>query len=193
MTTIDNTELNDMREQLALLKEKLAKEEIVNDRLMRQTMQGTVRQIHQRVWTSSLIMLFVMLFIPKYGAHYGMSNYLMAFSELLLAASLIYTWLTHRGVKPDMMNGNLLEVSKRMRKLKGDYRKWHFVSYPMVVIFIVWFGWELVQANLTNDRNLTIGLFSGLIVGCIGGGIAGYIAEKKMLRSIDDIIAQIEN
>lgn len=193
MTTIDNNEFDNMREQLSLLKEKLAKEEIVNDRLMRQTMQGTVKQIHQRVWLSSIFLLFFMLFIPKYIGNYGMSTYLLAYSELILAVTLIHTWYTHRGVKPDMMNGNLLEVSKRMRKLKDDYRKWHFISYPMVAIFLAWFGWEFVKANMVNDRNLTIALFSGLIVGSICGGIAGHISQKKLIRSIDDIISQIES
>ena len=182
-----------MQEQLSLLKERLAKEEIVNDRLMRQTMQGTVKDIHRRVWLSSIFLLFFMLFIPKYFENYGMSTYLLVYSELILAVTLIHTWYTHRGVKPDMMNGNLLEVSRRMRKLKGNYRKWHFISYPMAAIFLAWFGWEFVQANLANDRNLTIGLFSGLIVGCFCGGIAGYITYKKLIRSIDDIISQIES
>ena len=61
MTTIDNNEFDNMREQLSLLKEKLAKEEIVNDHLMRQTMQGTVKHIQQRVWLSSIFLLFFAL------------------------------------------------------------------------------------------------------------------------------------
>ena len=58
------TELEDMRQQLSLLKEKLNRQEILNDQLVRQALEGKIRYIdsfsrRKRIW-----LITCMLFVP---------------------------------------------------------------------------------------------------------------------------------
>ena len=55
-------ELQEMREQLAALKEKLNKQEVVNDRLIRDVLNQKMKVINKNGWFSSIAGLFVITF-----------------------------------------------------------------------------------------------------------------------------------
>ena len=51
----ENMELEQLREQLSILKRKLEKETIVNDRLMRNAMKNKAKNITRNGWIISII------------------------------------------------------------------------------------------------------------------------------------------
>ena len=55
-------ELVEMREQMNLLKSKLDKQEIVNDRLLREVTSQRVRRLNRNVWQEGIACLFVITF-----------------------------------------------------------------------------------------------------------------------------------
>lgn len=186
------TELEELRSQMAVLKDKLSREEIVSERLLRQTMKGHVRFINSQVWVSGAACVAVILMMPGLSQEFGLSIWLVIFTAVMMLFSMGATIFYHRGVSPDMMNGNLLQVAKRMRKLKNDYKNWKYIGYPMAAIWFVWFSAEIVLTSAVN-RTMAMSLLSGLLVGGIAGVIIGLKMQKKTLSTIDEIISQIED
>lgn len=186
------TELEELRSQMAVLKDKLSREEIVSERLLRQTMKGHVRFINSQAWVSGAACVAVILMMPGLSHEFGLSIWLVIFTAVMMLFSMGATIFYHRGVSPDMMNGNLLQVAKRMRKLKNDYKNWKYIGYPMAAIWFVWFSAEIVLTSAVN-RTMAMSLLSGLLVGGIAGVIIGLKMQKKTLSTIDEIISQIED
>lgn len=192
METKENIELEEMRAQMALLKEKIDKEVIVNDNLMRQAMKHNVRFLNGQAWIGVVAALAVMLVMPEIAQAYCLSGWFLAYTELTMLVCMFFTWFYHRGVSTDMMNGNLIDVAKRMRKMKKDYCNWKYVGYPMMVIWLGWFVTE-VLVKMPGNRTMVMSLVTGLIVGTVVGGIIGTKMQKKTISSIDEIVNQIES
>ena len=55
-------ELQEMQAQMALLKQKLNNEEIINDRLLREVTRQRVRRLSRMVWIEGICALFVVTF-----------------------------------------------------------------------------------------------------------------------------------
>ncbi|MBQ2345636.1 MAG: hypothetical protein II390_08500, partial [Prevotella sp.] len=76
-TTFDNTQFDDMRQQLNILKKKLEHQEIVNERVIRNSMKKTVSSINRRYF----IIMAICLFMIPYGywAFVQLSGFSVAF------------------------------------------------------------------------------------------------------------------
>lgn len=186
------TELEELRSQMAVLKDKLSREEIVSERLLRQAMKGHVRFVNSQAWVSGAACVAVILMMPGLSQEFGLSIWLVIFTAVMMLFSMGATIFYHRGVSPDMMNGNLLQVAKRMRKLKNDYKNWKYIGYPMAAIWFVWFSAEIVLTSAVN-RTMAMSLLSGLLVGGIAGVVIGLKMQNKTISTIDEIISQIED
>lgn len=185
------SELEELRAQMTLLKDKLSREEIVSDKLLRQAMKGNVHAINSRVWVSAVCAVVVIFYFPFWGQLEGLSIWLVAYTILIMLMCLVFDFVYHKDVKPEMMNGNLLEVAMQMRKLKKAYVRWRYYAYPMV---IVWFGWLLVEILSTSSYSLhrAIIFALALTLGFAVGLILGLRSERKIVKNIDEIINQIE-
>lgn len=190
MDNISYNELEEMRAQMALLKSKLEHEEIVNDRVMRETMKQKIELINHKAWTNSLSAVLAIVLVAFVFPYYGFSNWLLAYTVVMMLVCMLFTWIDHRGFTPDIMNGDLLTAAKRMRKLKKDYRGWHYIGYPMLAVWTVWFIYEV--SVRFEDANMARAMIVGLVVGLLIGGFIGIKLERNTLKRVDEIIDSIE-
>ena len=86
------------------------------------------------------------------------------------------------------MYGNLLDVRKKVLRIKQAYKDWLKFSIPILAIWLVWFWYESFQLPDIPKESI----FIGIIFGGIIGGILGTVQYKKMQRSADEILEQIE-
>ena len=192
MENKENPEFEELRAQMALLKDKLDREEIVSDKLLRQAMKGNVRAMNARVWASAICAVVVIFYFPFLGRLENLSIWLVAYTILTMLMCLVFDYVCHKDVKPEMMNGNLLEVATQMRKLKKAYVRWRYYAYPMV---IVWFVWLLAEILSNGSYSLHRALIFAiaLTIGFAVGLILGLRTESKIVKNIDEIISQIES
>ena len=187
----ETNELEEMRAQMALLKEKLDKEEILTDNLLKQTMTGKMSTINRYKWITLCAALFALTFgnVSWYGI--GLPLRFLIGTSLLMVASVVATWIIHAKMdEKDIMNGNLLEVAKNARKLKKQYITWQRIGWPVIVLWLVWFFFELM--SLDKDREYLWGLLIACVIGGIIGGIWGHMMNRKVMKACDDLIRQIE-
>lgn len=189
-TTINNTEFDEMRAQLALLKEKLDKEEVINERLLRETMHAKARTINREaVWSViAAVFVIVMMFCSFHpmGFSWGFCVGTVIFMLVCIGATLYQ----HRDVNSRTMNGDLLTVAKVMRRLKKNYHDWLWFGIPAAVLWFGWMGYEVYC--MSDDWKVVAAFMGGGLVGGIAGGIAGFASYRRVLRTCDEIIDSIE-
>ena len=113
-------ELQEMREQLAALKEKLSKQEIVNERLMRDVLTKKQRKDIIASWAlliflgSTIVLIWTMkLRVPEIDADWWQIGYLTIASVLVLVSVITPVFMIKM---KDIRSGQLLDVAKQMKR-----------------------------------------------------------------------------
>ena len=186
---MDSRELMEMKEQLSILTKKLEKETIVNDRLMRRATKEKISKMQRRALIKGIFIGLCIPYVIGVFQFIGLSFWLCGFTVLILLIALYCDYRIHRNIHSDeAMYGNLLDVRKKVLRIKQAYKDWLKFSIPILAIWLVCFWYETFQLPDIPKESFYI----GSILGGIIGGIIGTVQYKKMQRSADEILEQIE-
>ncbi|MBQ0142772.1 MAG: hypothetical protein KBT06_08250 [Prevotellaceae bacterium] len=183
----ENITLDEMRSQIALLKEKLDKESIVNDRLLRDALKHKMNNFKWGSVFEYCSCIFVIIFGNITIFQLVHSWPFVIATTILMIICILATYYTHSKANTKDCNGNLLTVAKKMRQIKREYHLWLYFAIPAITIWIIWFSYLLVTET-TFGIHLVMAMFFGAII----GSIIGLFLRKKILDTCDDIISQIE-
>ena len=181
-----------MKEQLAILTQKLNKETIVNERLMRQAMKSKASWLRRKaILESAITLIMIPNFIWVMPGLCGISVEFCAFVRFFLVLALGYNYYIHTRFRPDKFaHGNLLEARKDTLMLKKFYANWlKFIGIPFLVVFFVWFIHDITQVIHGVELQ---GALGGMAIGTAIGSIVGIYRYRKTQRTADEILAQIE-
>ena len=189
---IDSKELQQMKEQLAILTQKLDKETIVNERLMRQAMKDKASWLRRRFIIKGIANLILLpYFIWLAPGVLGLSIGFCIFVSLFILLALGCDYYINTRFRPEkFVYGNLLEARQDTLMLKKFYANWRkYVGFPFCVIFFAWYIHDISHV-LHGDElsNVLIGMAVGVVLGII----AGRFQYRKVQRAIDGILEQIE-
>ena len=99
---IDSKELQQMKEQLAILTQKLDKETIVNERLMRNAMKNKASWLRRKAILESAITLIMLpYFIWVMPGLCGISVELCVFTCFFMVLALGYNFYIHTHFQPE--------------------------------------------------------------------------------------------
>lgn len=183
-------ELEEMRAQLTVLKNKLDKETIINERLLRDTMKRKAKTINANAWVSVGAGIFVILWAIFFLPELGLSWYFVIATIVMMLVCIFFTYKQHKNVNDKTMNGDLLTVAKVMKKLKQDYQNWLKYAIIMIAIWLPWLATE--YCLILKDWKKCVFVVSGLFVGAAIGAFIGLRMHKSVIRNAEDIIKQIE-
>jgi len=193
---MENTELRELeqlRHDYSILKEKIEAQEIINDRLMRSTFKTKVKSIHSVAWTQTFCAAFVVLTAPITFRHEPLNlswGFVIA-TEIMMFACTFITWMWHLNVtEPEPGKQSLKEFAENLRDLKKKYKTWMRWCYLIIVPWIAWMSTEIIMKS--EDPKFAIAILCGLLFGGLIGGIIGIKLDKKVLSGCDEIIRQIE-
>ena len=186
---MDSRELMEMKEQLSILNKKLEKETIVNDRLMRRAMKNKISKMQRHALIKGIFIVLAMPYNICCLHVIGTSPWFNAVSICSLITALLYDYRIHKNLHSnEAMYGNLMEVRKKVLSIKQAYKNWLKISIPFIIIWFSWFLYELFQLpHIPKDV-----IFTGVVFGGTIGGIIGTLQYKKMQRTTDEILQQIE-
>lgn len=187
----ENFELENMRQQMTTLKNKLNQQEIVNDRLIRHSMKNTAGNINRTyIW---LIILSVLMVPYGYWAFVILINFSIAFwiaTSLFMLVCAGATLYNKRNLSDsNLMTNNLMEVGRHMARAKKFDVDWQFYGIPGLILWLAWFFYEVYKQN--HDLLMHPLFWSGCIGGIIGA-IIGFSIHFKTQRQYQEIIDQIE-
>lgn len=188
---IMSNELESMKAQLGLLKEKLEKQEIVKEQHLRKAIKGKLREINRIAVRMMLVGLFAILYCIWWLNHLGFSVYLQAGTFLMLAFSTIATFVQHRNLlAAKELSADLVKETFDLVKLKKRYNQWLYLAIPMVLVWLSLMVYEI--ANVIAIKEFAATMIAGVAIGAVIGGIVGIKIHYRTIRKIDEMLAQIK-
>ena len=199
-TQTNNTpvnEVDELRQQLALFKQRLDQQEIVNDRLLRHSMNARLSIFTRISVIMDAIGLLVMPIILIALHAIGVPWYIGAFILLMVVVELVYNIIAHRRLQRLFTDGNdLLTVRRGLLRFKKTERLWTLIAVPLLIVWLLAFYWqqgifsgELTGAAASGLVTSAIGAFFGLLF-CFGFYAWEMHRVNLSIREIDELSAE---
>lgn len=190
--TNDLYELDDMRRQISLLKEKLDNESIINDKLMRSVMNTKVDKVDSYLLKLLIILPFTMaLMYLDFAIMFPISTACLIATEIMLVCCGIFIYLNKRLLaSADLAGGNLVEECRKLVRFKKREIRYLYVSIPLLAVWMAWLTYELQHCG--EDPEAMVFLSWGCVVGGIIGFCIGLYKFRSMIRNINEVVRQIE-
>ena len=185
-------ELEEMRAQLGMLKDKLEKQTIINETHIRNSMKSKMSDINKTVTGTIIAGVFALCYSTWFFYWQDFSLAFVIATFVMLAVCLGIT-IAQRVIlgKMDFSQGNLVETAEKLSKIKKHYQDWYKIAIPMI---IVWFGWMIYEMLSIHgmESPMAIGFCCGALIGGVIGGIIGMRINRKVARKATEILVQIE-
>ena len=185
-------ELENMRQQMATLKNKLNEQEILNDRIVRRSMRNEVNNITRRYYV--IIAISVLMVPYGYWAFVVLSHLSITFwiatSIFMLICGGATFYNCQKISDQGLMSHNLVEARKKVASAKKFEVDWLKFGIPAVCIWLCWFFYELYRQN---NNAFAEGIFWGGCIGATIGALCGIRIHFKTQRQYQEIIDQIED
>lgn len=191
--TIISDELEQMRSQIGILKQKLEKQTIVNDRHIRNSMKSKMTDINRTVRATIFLGAFAIVFAPMVFYKQGCSPAFAITTAVMLAVCLGLTIVQkiNLGRMMDLSQENLVKTAEKLSKVRTHYKEWYKIAIPMILAWGGWLIYEMVGIYGV-DSTLAIGYWCGAGTSLIIGGIVGIRINRKVVRQANEILSQIE-
>ncbi len=184
----DKDIMTQMQEQMAVLREKLEDQTIVNDRILRKSCRTSLGKL--RMKNNSTIFLGIVAMLLSVSFYMiGLSIYFFIATELMMIVAVVSTVLMNRYL-PDP-GKDVMSATEDLTKFRKGYMDWLKISIPMICIWLAWLGYEIWR-NYDMPDKLKIGFAVGCLVGGIVGLILGLIMHRNIVRSTDELISDIK-
>ena len=189
--TLISHELEEMRSQIGILKEKLEKQNIVNEQHIRRSMKSKMSSINRTIAGTIIAGSFALPYCTWFFWSQDLSKLFIVATAIMLTVCLGLTILQQVRLKNlDFSDSNLVETAEELSKVKKHYSEWKWVALPMIIIWLGWLMYEMISKMGTEPY--IIGFCCGAAVGAIIGGIIGFRINRKVIRKTGEILEQIE-
>ncbi len=191
------TELEQMREQMAAFKSRLDKQQIINEQLVRTSMGSKLSWIKKFVWGEIIAVPILLIIMALFHAGNGLSWWLYGFLALGLIADATGDYIINRIPKSQLLSGDLVETSKRLIQMKKQRTSWFVAGVIFLVIWLVWFCIEIAMrldcgCTLPHHGTVVAIMIGAIVVGALIGGVIAWLILRKMQRTNNQLIEQIE-
>lgn len=197
-------ELEQMREQMQVLRNKLDTQEIVNDKLVKNSIKSKMSWIKKFVYFEFLLIPFIALI--WYGLKEVFNLSWFCYASILVLCVIDVVWDYRINVASlDLEKVEKHSLSDTLQKLvamKQMRAKSFFIMISLSIPLFMWTSIEMWQytSTITFKDDLPTYIVYGVTYGGLVGGIIGllvgiYVAfriYRKMQTTNDEIIAQIE-
>lgn len=189
--TIYSHELEEMREQVAILKKKLDKQTIISDTHIRNSMTSKRSDMTRTITATIIAGLFAVPYCTWIFCKFGFSPYFIIATDIMLAVCIGITIKQRYTLKNlDFTQSNLVDVAERLNKVKSHYHEWIKIALPMIILWASWMAYEALTKM--EPSPILIGFLSGAGIGIIIGGFIGIRINQKIVRKSTEILKQIE-
>lgn len=186
-----NTEFEDMRQQMNILKEKLQQQTIVNDQIFRRSMRRNVMGINRRyIFISVLCILIIPYAYWAFVVMAGMSFYFWLATAALMLTAFVYTVYNGRHLNSRLFERDLVEARSKVAQAKKLDADWLKIGIPLAVLWFSYFVYEQYRLSKGDDWKMMVA--SGAI-GAIVGFAIGLRLHFKMQSDYEQIIDEIDD
>ena len=190
---MEEMNLDEMRSQIAILKEKVDKQNIVNDKLMHRVINTRTDDMKRKMFVAVFCGIITIAISPwAFHHNLGLSWWFIVVTDIFMVYCMSMEIYYKRMISDKaLMNASILEVAQRMSRFKSGYKR-----YTMINIFVllpIWLVWLLVEVYLQYSSNMEIfwSYAIGLGVGIVIGGIVGLRLFFRIIDNANQVIKEI--
>ena len=187
--SIEFQELEELRGQVSLLKEKLMRQQIISERAIIEAAQKGIGKLNKtgKVWGAFGI--FAVVYCTFIFHRFGFSDAFVAFTGVFLLICAGVTIYAHWGISSiDVSRGNLVDIAQRLIRFRKIYSRYHLFSVPALLVWCYFLYYDAQHMLENAESFLVAGVVGGLI-----GGVIGLKAHFKVIHETDKVIANIND
>jgi hypothetical protein len=182
-------ELEEMKQQMLLLKKKLEQQKIVNDKMLRSAMKKKLYGLNKKARIIFIIGIFVAIGAPGYFTLVGFTPLFCAATTLMLLFSAFKTFQYHKKLwRLNLSESNLIELAEELTLLRTRYERWYRFAWCMIIPWVALMAYE---ATKIFGEEL-VWYIGGSAIGLIIGGLTGTRINNNMIRRTDELLEQIK-
>ena len=187
--SIEFQELEELRGQVSLLKEKLMRQQIISERAIIEAAQKGIGKLNKTGKMWGAFGIFAVVYCTFIFHRFGFSDAFVAFTGVFLLICAGVTIYAHWGISSiDVSRGNLVDIAQRLIRFRKIYSRYHLFSVPALLVWCYFLYYD-AQHMLENAESF---LIAGVVGGLIGG-VIGLKAHFKVIRETDKVIANIND
>ena len=185
-------ELEQLRKDYAQLKQELGKQEITNERLIRESIRKDLNFIDKKKWIGIPAIIIVAVLMPYISKELGLRTSFVIITIVWIAILAIVNFITMNGMDERLISMMpTQEFLKRIKKQKQQQFRWFQINIPLLFLWVGYFIGECIHANLPQE--ILFSLLGGLITGLVIGGTIGLRMHNRIIGIYEGIILQLEN
>lgn len=188
----NNNELEIMRSQMASFKKQLEQQEIINSRIMAESMKKKFSWIKKMI-IGEIILIPIFLYLAFAAKYYLDLSWWSTSTFIILL--LCDVWCDYdinmRAIKnSDYSHDNLVNTMEKLLRMKQRRTKQTAI---MLIGLIIWFSIEISLHLMSTDADTGMWdvFYGGVVGGVIGIAVSWWI-YRKMQKTNDEMIKQIE-
>ncbi len=193
----DFTELDDLRQQIAALKNKVDQQGRLNEVLVKKTIQGKMRSLHHNLfWYCLIVGLFVPFMVWDF-IESGISWAFIIFTIVMFAGSFVAEYLINR-MKISGMGDDLVETARKLMQMKRNRKKQLIIGFCTIAIWLPWYFYEIYKTTASELGPESLATFILIILISMTAGVViglsiGLSFYRKLQRTNDEMIDQIND
>jgi membrane protein implicated in regulation of membrane protease activity len=188
----DFNELDDLRQQINALKNKVDQEGHLNEELVKKAIQRKMKGVHRTLlWLSILAVAVIPLYIlMKYED--GFSWAFTIFTILYLMGFVITDYFINR-MDISHMGDDMMETARKLTQMKKNRSRSQRIGIVTSFAWLAWFCYEFYVTHLEvlGNRTALFAIFFIFGVVALVGLASSYLLYRRMQRTNDEMINQI--
>ena len=190
---MEELNLEEMRSQITILKEKVEKHTIVNDKLVHSVINAHTGDIKRKMF-AAVVCGLITIGISPLAFHYnlGMSWLFVIVTDIFMIYCISMEVYYKRMISDKtLMNASILEVAQTVSRFKSGYKRYTLINW--VVLLPIWLIWMFVEMyfNFSDNMELFWAMAAGLGLGLVVGGIIGLRLFVRIIDNANQIIKEI--
>jgi hypothetical protein len=184
--------MDELKQQFALLTQRLESQPINNDKLLKTVIGNRMK------WIAKYVYLKIALFFPLTALLYyffyqrGMISLTFLVLTLLLCVLELYfdTVINHIRGK-GWLEKDLLTSRQLLVKMKQRRTQLILAEIPISIVWVLVFFFEIISYQPDNPA-YAVAMGTGIGIGALAGAVIAYLVFKKMQRTNDELLREID-
>ena len=186
-----NQELEQMRQDYAVLKERFDKQQIINDRLMEKAFKSDVRWLSADRLSGLIAAALGIPFIIVISIIKHVDWWFPVVTSIFLVIVLWAMLRLYKNLsKETLYEEDILSATKKVKRFKRQYQRFFFVSIAAALALIGSYAPTVYHSWSNPEQGLKMLLLLGLIVVTLC--TLGYLFYKRLMKACDSIIDQLQ-
>lgn len=185
-------ELEQMRRQYAQLKERLDKQEIINEKLIRESIRKNLRIVNSKIWISIAAGIMAIALIPVVSFEFGFRTPFIIISIVWMLSMVTGNLIRNRSLSIDRLTGESTQIflAEIKRRKKVQFR-WMRINFALFFLWMGYFIGECIHSGM--DRHILVPLIAGAVTGAAIGLAVDIMLHNRIIGAYEGIILELEN